>query len=139
MDTTCAVRRLRLCCLSRGLKQLIRLLLREEGLGHVEVLAHDMFVERARGNAWRVSFCDDSATGHDKAESMRRALQGNKTRGGGVVLVGRLACDFAPVKAGMVSCLYAPPDSALAEMASAAGIRHRPFTGWSELAAALLA
>jgi len=125
---------LRVCCLSRGLKQLIRHLLREEGLGHVEVLAHDMSVERDGSHAWKVCFRDDSDTGHDKAESMRRALKGK----GAVVLVGRTACDFAPVNAGMVHCLYAPPASALAQAADAAGITHRSFDGWSEVTASLL-
>ena len=57
---------------SRGLKSLIRLL-REQGLGHVEVLANDMYVQRDSDHAWSVSFRDDSETGHDKGESLRRA------------------------------------------------------------------
>ena len=36
-----SVRRLRVCVLSRGLKPLIRCLLRAEGIGHVEVRGHD--------------------------------------------------------------------------------------------------
>ena len=126
-----AVRRMRLCCLSRGLKPILRQLLRDEGLGHVEVLAHDMYVDREKGHAWCVSFRDESSTGHDKAESVRRALHG--TAKGGVVLVGRLACDFAPVKAGHVHCLFAPADSPLAQIAHDAGVKHRPFEGFAHL------
>ena len=136
----CAVKRVRLCCLSRGLKPVLRAMLREEGLGHVEVLAHEMAVERADGNTWSVCLRDDSETGHDKAESMRRALQGGArgSKRGSIVLVGQLACDYAPVKAGMVDCLYAPAGSKLAEAARAAGVKHRDFDGWQALQKCLL-
>ena len=47
--------------------------LRDEGLGHVEVLANDMYIDRNKEHAWCVSLRDGSPSGHDKAESMRRA------------------------------------------------------------------
>ena len=56
---------------------------------------------------------------------------------GQVVLVGNFACDFAPVKAGLVDCLCAPPGSALANPTSA-GIEHRAFDGWNRLTKELL-
>ena len=138
----CAAKRVRLCVLSRGLKSLIRLLLREQGLGHVEVLANDMYVQRDSDHAWSVSFRDDSETGHDKGESLRRAMQG--TRGGGkskptVLVLGKHLCDFAPVRAGLVDCLYAPPGSELAKAAAAASATFRNFDGWQELTSRLLA
>lgn len=127
-----SVKRVRVCCLSRGLKPLIRQLLRDEGLGHVEVLAHEMYIEKASG-AWCVCMRDDSPSGHDKGESMRRALQGAKTTKGKIVLVGRHACDYAPVQAGMVDCLIAPAGSPLTDKATGAGVAHRAFDGWGEL------
>ena len=135
-----AVKRMHVCCLSRGLKGLIRQLLREEGLGHVEVLAHEMHVDRNAGNQWKVCMRDESETGHDKAETMRRQLKGRSKEAakGQVVLVGNFACDFAPVKAGLVDCLCAPPGSALANLATSAGIEHRAFDGWNRLTKELL-
>jgi 2-hydroxy-3-keto-5-methylthiopentenyl-1-phosphate phosphatase len=138
----CAARRIRLLVLSRGLKPLIRQVLRDQGLGHVEVLAHDAFVEPESGK-WRVSYRDESATGHDKAESMRRALQSHGTKkpagaAPSVLLVGQYACDFAPVSAGSVDCLLAPAGSELAQRAAAEGIAHRTFNGWPEVLQQLL-
>ena len=138
----CAAKRVRLCVLSRGLKSLIRHLLREQGLGHVEVLANDMYVQRDGDRAWNVSFRDDSDSGHDKGESLRRALQG-VARGAAkkpmkVLTLGRHTCDFAPVKAGLVDCLYAPAGSELAKEAAAAGVTFRNFDGWQELTTKLL-
>ena len=134
-----SVKRMRVCCLSRGLKPIIRQLLRDEGLGHVEVIAHDMYVERAKGDAWNVCWRDDTPSGHDKAESMRRALQGAKDgKKGKVVLVGRTSCDYAPVRASMVDCLIAPAGSELADEATANGVVHRTFVGWGDLQKNLL-
>ena len=135
------VRHARVCVLSRGIKPLIRGLLRAEGIGHVEVLAHDMHVDRANGDRWRVAFRDHSESGHDKGESMRRALSGLQSGGnkGAVVLVGRTSCDFAPVHAGRVDCLVAPRPSELARRCDDAGVAFHEFSGWEALAAALLA
>ena len=135
----CCVHRVRLCVLSRGLKPLIRQLLRDQGLGHVEVLANDMFVERASG-AWKVSCRDDSASGHDKGDSVRRAIAGAPKGAGAqtVLLVGRTACDFAPVAAGRVDCLTAPAGSELAKLCAEEGVDFRPWAGWDALRADLL-
>mmetsp|Transcript_20881 Transcript_20881/g.53338 ORF Transcript_20881/g.53338 Transcript_20881/m.53338 type:complete len:161 (-) Transcript_20881:270-752(-) len=131
----CSVRRLRVCVLSRGLKPLIRAILRGMGIGHVEVLAHDMFVDQSTSE-WRVSFRDDTPSGHDKAESMRRALRHEKPTS--VLFVGRTACDFAPVQAGYVDCVVTPTGSALASLCDEAGVRTRAFVAWSDLSNALL-
>jgi len=136
---TCAVHRVRVCILSRGLKPLIRSLLRDEGIGHVEVIAHDMYVDREAGNAWRISFRDDSPTGHDKSESMRRALATPGVPRSAVVLVGRTACDFGPVLNGHVSCVCTPSDSELATLCSDADVRTRSFDGWDGLSSSLFA
>lgn len=133
----CAVHRVRLLILSRGLKPLIRLLLRDEGLGHVEVLAHDGYVDDA--GKWHVSWRDNSESGHDKAESMRRALaQPKRPADSAVVLIGQTTCDFAPVHAGYVDTLFALPKSALASACSDAGVQHAQFAGWEGLQSALL-
>lgn len=135
----CCVHRVRLCVLSRGLKPLIRLMLREQGLGHVEVLANDMFVDKASG-AWRLSCRDDSASGHEKGDSVRRALAGAPAGAAAqrVVHVGRNACDFAPAAAGRVDCLVAPADSELARCCAELGVEFRAWAGWDELAKQLL-
>jgi 2-hydroxy-3-keto-5-methylthiopentenyl-1-phosphate phosphatase len=130
----CSIRRMRVCVLSRGLKPLIRAMLRDQGIGHVEVLAHDGYVDEA--GEWHVSLRDDSRTGHDKAESLRRALRNHEQ--GAVVLVGRTACDFAPVLAGGVDCVLAPRPSALASLCDQNSVRTRTFEGWDELSKALL-
>jgi len=131
----CSIRRLRLCVLARGLKPLIRAILREQGIGHIEVLAHDMYVD-SETRKWHVSFCDASPTGHDKAESMRRALRGHQKTA--VVLVGSTACDFGPVLASSVDCVIAPRTSALAGLCDDAGVRTRRFDGWNDLCASSL-
>ena len=130
----CSIRRMRVCILSRGLKPLIRAMLREQGIGHVEVLAHDGYVDEV--GEWHVSLRDDSRTGHDKAESLRRALRNHEK--GAVVLVGRTACDFAPVLAGGVDCVLAPRPSALASLCDQTSVRMRTFEGWDEFSMALL-
>jgi 2-hydroxy-3-keto-5-methylthiopentenyl-1-phosphate phosphatase len=130
----CSIRRMRVCILSRGLKPLIRAMLREQGIGHVEVLAHDGYVDEV--GEWHVSLRDDSRTGHDKAESLRRALRNHEK--GAVVLVGRTACDFAPVLAGGVDCVLAPRPSALASLCDQTSVRMRTFEGWDEFSKALL-
>lgn len=130
----CSIRRMRVCVLSRGLKPLIRAMLREQGIGHVEVLAHDGYVDEV--GEWHVSLRDDSRTGHDKAESLRRALRNHEK--GAVVLVGRTACDFAPVLAGGVDCVLAPRPSALASLCDQTSVRMRTFEGWDEFSKALL-
>ena len=130
----CSIRRMRVCILSRGLKPLIRAMLREQGIGHVEVLAHDGYVDEV--GEWHVSLRDDSRTGHDKAESLRRALRNHEQ--GAVVLVGRTACDFAPVLAGGVDCVLAPRPSALASLCDQTSVRMRTFEGWDEFSKALL-
>ncbi len=131
----CCARNVRLCILSRGFKPLIRLLLREAGIGHIEVLAND--VAPGDGGAWRVSFRDSSASGHDKAESVRRAL----TSGGAphfVVHVGVHACDFGLVAADRLDALYAPRESPLLALCEASGVRTRSFGGWEALEAELM-
>ena len=130
----CSIRRMRVCILARGLKPLIRAMLREQGIGHVEVLAHDGYVDEV--GEWHVSLRDDSRTGHDKAESLRRALRNHEK--GAVVLVGRTACDFAPVLAGGVDCVLAPRPSALASLCDQTSVRMRTFEGWDEFSKALL-
>ena len=137
---TAMVRQVRVCVLSRGLKPLIRGFLRAEGIGHVEVLAHDMHVDRDNGDQWRVAFRDHSESGHDKGESMRRALSGLQSGGnkGAIVLVGRTPCDFAPVHAGRVDCLVAPRPSELASRCDDAGVSFVEWQGWDALSAALL-
>jgi len=131
----CSVRRLRVCILSRGLKPLVRALLREQGIGHVEVLAHDMYVDR-QTSEWKVAFRDDSETGHDKAESVRRALRNHEKAA--VVLVGRTVCDYAPILAGSVDCVIAQRPSELARLCDEAGVRTRDFKGWDDLTASTL-
>jgi 2-hydroxy-3-keto-5-methylthiopentenyl-1-phosphate phosphatase len=127
----CCARDVRLCVLTRGLKQLVRLVLREAGIGHVEVLGNDVSVDDASGE-WRVAYRDSSPTGHDKSDSMRRALSGAGSSH--VILVGREACDFAPVLGGRVDTLYAAPACELAARCEASGVRSRSFVGWDELA-----
>jgi len=114
------------------MKSFIRLLMRNEGIGHVEVLAHDMCVDRGEGNAWRVALRDGSETGHDKAESVRRALRSQEPAP--VILVGRTACDFAPIRAGLVDCCVSAADTPLAKCCTDAGVQIHHFTGWSALA-----
>jgi len=128
----CSVHRVNICILSGGMKSFIRLLMRNEGIGHVEVLAHDMCVDRGEGNAWRVALRDGSETGHDKAESVRRALRSQEPAP--VILVGRTACDFAPIRAGLVDCCVSAADTPLAKCCTDAGVQIHHFTGWSALA-----
>ena len=131
----CCVKGIRVCILSRGMKAIIRALLRDEGIGHIEVLAHDMYVD-PDSKAWCVSLRDSSVFGHDKAESMRRALSGRPCTP--VVLVGRHECDYTPVVAGRVDCVVAPQRSALADLCDRDGVRYHAFSGWDELASHLL-
>ena len=87
---------------------------------------------------WHVSWRDCSPSGHDKAESMRRALSSAKNGGTATVLVGQTACDFAPVAAGMVDTLYAPVGCALEGACRRAGVVHCEFVGWDALQSTLL-
>lgn len=132
----CAVKRVRLLVLAKGMKPLIRLLLREQGLGHVEVLAHDLHV--TADNEWKVSLRDGSPSGHDKAESVRRALKTATTKAKATLQVGAHACDLAPASAGHVDCLLAPDGSALAAAAKAAGVEYSAFEGWGALTARVM-
>jgi 2-hydroxy-3-keto-5-methylthiopentenyl-1-phosphate phosphatase len=131
----CTVDRIRVCIISRGVKPLIRAMLREEGIGHVEVFAHDGHFDRAGGGVWRVSFRDHSESGHNKADSIRRAQMG--TAASGVVYVGHARCDLAPVLANQVDCLFAPRGSLLAGLCADAGVRHCEFEGWAALSTTL--
>ena len=81
----CACKRVRLIILTESLKPLVRLQLREQGLGHVEVLAHDMMVSSST-TEWKVSLNQDGW----KAEAFRRALQNSQAKPTAVLQVGRL-------------------------------------------------
>lgn len=126
-----SVRNAVLHVISRGFKPVARHFLREAGLGHVAVLANELHV--GTNNRWRVSFRDGSASGHDKARSLKAALRlldGERR----VVYIGRTACDAAPVDGGLVHHLYAPTGSALGVHCESAGHKHRAFPGWTALA-----
>ena len=126
-----SVRGAALHVVSRGFKPIVRHYCREEGLGHVAVLANELHV--GTNNRWRVSFRDGSPSGHDKARSLKAALRlldGERR----VVYVGRTACDAAPVDGGLVHHLYAPAGSALGVHCERAGHAHRAFPGWTALA-----
>lgn len=126
----CAVKRVRLCILSRGLKPLIRLLLREQGLGHVTVLANDMIAQSGQG--WKVSLNADGW----KGEAMRRELQtARKAALETVLQIGNSACDFPVATGGNVTALITPVGSDLARICAQSGVRHREFAGWAPLTA----
>ena len=125
----CGSKCVRLIILTESLKPLVRLLLREQGLGHIEVLAHDMMVSPST-TEWKVSLNQDGW----KAEAFRRALQNSKTKPTAVLQVGRLASDLPVATAGKVTGLLAPVSSALNRLAVQSGLRHREFAGWEALA-----
>jgi 2-hydroxy-3-keto-5-methylthiopentenyl-1-phosphate phosphatase len=124
----CAMRRVRLVVLSKSLKPLVRQLLREQGLGHVEVLAHDMMVEPST-QQWKISLNNEGW----KAEALRRCLQNARAKPSAVVQVGRCACDLPVATGGRITGLLVPVGSELAHLAAQSGVRHREFGGWQAL------
>ena len=124
----CAMRRVRLVVLSKSLKPLVRQLLREQGLGHVEVLAHDMMVEPST-QQWKISLNNEGW----KAEALRRCLQNARAKPSAVVQIGRCACDLPVATGGRITGLLVPVGSELAHLAAQSGVRHREFGGWQAL------
>mmetsp|Transcript_22350 Transcript_22350/g.48785 ORF Transcript_22350/g.48785 Transcript_22350/m.48785 type:complete len:256 (+) Transcript_22350:201-968(+) len=128
----CCLRGASLNVLSRGFKDIIRHFLRAEGLGHVQVLANDLVVP-ASGGAWAPCFRDNTATGHDKRRSLKRAAGDGCT-----VLIGSAEDDGGVVRAGLVDLAYSVPETAFARSCRQAEIETRPFSSWEALAAELL-
>jgi len=126
----CSIRQVRLYILTHGLKPVVRHFLRKAGLGHIEVLGNDLSI--GDDGAWRVLFRDDSPSGHDKGESLQRALVGRQSPAK-VVFIGTLADDFSAVETGRIHTLYTPPGSSLAQRCSQAGLGTRPFESWVAL------
>ena len=130
----CMVGGVSVSIVSRGFKPLIRHYLREAGLGHIAVHANDLQISRT--GMWEACFRDNTPSGHNKAESMRRALA--REKGVSIVYVGWAACDFTPVQEGLVKHLYTPAGSPLAQQCDAAGVRYREFSSWGALSTELL-
>jgi 2-hydroxy-3-keto-5-methylthiopentenyl-1-phosphate phosphatase len=132
---SCMISDVAVCIVSRSLKALVRMMLRDAGIGHIEVYAHDSYIEP--GGVWKVCFRDNSESGHNKADSVRRARSGQANKGS-LVYVGSAPCDFAPVEAAQVDHLLAVPHSPLAALCDGAGVRYREFRGWEALARELV-
>jgi len=126
----CCMRGVHLHVLSRGFKDVIRHFLRSAGLGHIPVLANDLVVAPGDGK-WAPCFRDSTATGHDKARSMKRAVAG--IADARVVLVGSFGCDLGPLEAGLAQHVYAPDGSELERSCEAGGFQIRQFAGWPAL------
>jgi hypothetical protein len=94
-----------------------------------QVLANDVAV--SGDGRWDPCFRDNSASGHNKARSLKRALPG-----GGrptVVVVGSSACDMESLEAGLTQHVYAVTGSPFARLCDDGGFRVRAFAGWGAL------
>lgn len=126
----CCMRRVSLTVCSRGFKPVVRNLLRSAGLGHVEVFANDVVVDS--DGRWAPSFRDDSASGHDKARSVRRALT-TAAGGASVVLIGSSECDLVRRASFLARRARGPPPSAPGRASCPRGAScewELPFCAW---------
>jgi HAD superfamily phosphoserine phosphatase-like hydrolase len=113
--------------LSSGLAPIIRAMLAREGL-NVPIFANEVEFDP---DGWKLRFIDDSANGHDKAATVRRAGAAGRTS----VFVGDGLSDFAA--AHEADRCFAKSGRALERYCRTHGLRFTPFESFAEIQAAL--